>query len=83
MSEDKRDNVQLTAKDRHKIKSFIKEVENFKGRHTELVSVYVPSGYDLNKIVGHLSDEQGTATNIKSKQTRDNVISALEKMIQH
>lgn len=68
---------------RHKVKSFVKELENFRGRHTELVSVYVPAGYDLNKIVAHLSEEQGTASNIKSKQTRDNVISALEKMLQH
>ena len=31
----------------------------------------------------HLSDEQGTATNIKSTSTRKNVIDALERMIQH
>lgn len=73
----------LTEKDRYKLKRFIKEIENFRGRGTELVSVYVPAGYDLNKISAHISQEQGTATNIKSKQTRDNVISALEKIIQH
>lgn len=73
----------ISSTQRHKLKAFIKEIENFKGRHTELVSVYVPAGYDMNKIIGHLSEEQGTATNIKSKQTRDNVISALERMIQH
>ncbi|MBR9676359.1 peptide chain release factor 1 [Candidatus Woesearchaeota archaeon] len=80
---DKSKEIQMNAKQRHKLKSFIKELENFKGRHTELVSVYVPSGYDMNKIISHLSDEQGTATNIKSKHTKDNVIAALEKMIQH
>ncbi|MGM5483186.1 MAG: peptide chain release factor aRF-1, partial [Nanobdellota archaeon] len=47
-----------------------------------LVSVYIPSGYDINKITTHLSDEQGTAGNIKSPSTRKNVIDALEKMIQ-
>ena len=30
-----------------KLKKFIKELEAIKGRHTELVSVYVPQGYDL------------------------------------
>lgn len=75
--------VKLSAKQRHHLKAFIKEIEGYKGRGTELVSVYVPAGYDLNKIIAHLSQEQGTASNIKSKQTRDNVISALERMIQH
>ncbi|MFP4524721.1 MAG: peptide chain release factor aRF-1 [Candidatus Woesearchaeota archaeon] len=76
-------NVRMTAKQRHKMKQFLKELEQHKGRGTELVSVYIPAGYELNKITTHISQEQGTASNIKSKQTRDNVISALEKMIQH
>jgi peptide chain release factor subunit 1 len=73
----------LDDKQRYHLKKFIKELENFKGRGTELVSVYVPADYDLNKIAAHISQEQGTATNIKSKQTRDNVINALERIIQH
>ncbi|MFP4567771.1 MAG: peptide chain release factor aRF-1 [Candidatus Woesearchaeota archaeon] len=73
----------VSEKQRFKLKKFIKEIENHKGRGTELVSVYVPTGYDLNKISSHIAQEQGTATNIKSKQTRDNVISSLEKIIQH
>ncbi len=73
----------IDDKQRYKLKKFIKDLENFKGRGTELVSVYVPADYDLNKINTHIAQEQGTATNIKSKQTRDNVIAALEKIIQH
>jgi peptide chain release factor subunit 1 len=73
----------LSEQERHKVKKFIKALENFKGRHTELVSVYVPAGYDLNKIVSHLSQEQGTATNIKSSATKKNVIGSLERMLQH
>jgi peptide chain release factor subunit 1 len=75
--------MELSEKQKHELKKFVKDLENHRGRHTELVSVYVPSGYDLNKILSHLADEQGTATNIKSSQTRKNVIDALEKMIQH
>lgn len=71
------------VKSRHVLKKMIKELSEYKARHTELISVYIPAGYDLNKIINHLQQEQGTATNIKSKQTRDNVISALERMIQH
>lgn len=75
--------VKVKDKDKYKIKRFLKELRDVKGRGTELVSVYVPAGYDLNKITTHISEEQGTATNIKSKQTRDAVISSLEKIIQH
>ena len=73
----------LTALQRFEMKKFIKELEKHRGRHTELVTVYVPSGYDMNKIIAHLKQEQGTATNIKSTSTRKNVIDALEKMVQH
>lgn len=73
----------LTAKQKYDLKSVVEELEQFRGRHTELVTVYIPSGYDINKIITHLSDEQGTAGNIKSPGTRKNVIDALEKMIQH
>jgi len=70
-------------KQRQKLKRIIQELASYRGRHTELVSVYIPAGYDLNKIIGHLQQEQGTAENIKSASTRKNVIAALERMIQH
>ncbi len=75
--------MSLTAKQRYELKKVIKELEKYRGRHTELVSVYIPQGYDINKINTHLAQEQGTANNIKSTSTRKNVIDALEKMIQH
>ena len=73
----------LTEMQKYHLKKFVKELEKHRGRHTELVSVYIPAGYDLNLIINHLSQEQGTASNIKSKQTRENVIGALERMLQH
>ncbi len=75
--------MSLTEAQRFHLKKFIKELENFRGRHTELVSVYIPQDYDLNKIINHLAQEQGTASNIKSASTRKNVTDALERMIQH
>jgi peptide chain release factor subunit 1 len=74
---------EITAKRRHELKKFIKQLSTYRGRHTELVTVYVPAGYELSKIINHLQQEQGTATNIKSSGTRKNVIDALERMIQH
>jgi peptide chain release factor subunit 1 len=73
----------LTEKQRYGLKKFVKELKTYRGRHTELVTVYVPSGYDIIKIIQHLEQERGTASNIKSATTRKNVISSLERMIQH
>ncbi len=67
--------------DKVKLKKFIKQLEKYRGRHTEFVSVYVPPGYDLTKIIQHLEQEQGTAANIKDSKTRKSVITALERMI--
>lgn len=81
---DKPDKLQrISAVDKLHIKHFLKEVQAVRGRHTELISIYVPAGYELTGKIQQLQQEQGTATNIKSKQTRDAVISSLEKMIQH
>ena len=65
------------------LKKIIKKLQLIKGRHTELVSVYVPQGYDIIKIIQHLAEEQHTASNIKDKNTRKNVIDSLERMIRH
>jgi peptide chain release factor subunit 1 len=73
----------LSAKQKFDLKKVVKELQGYRGRHTELVTVYIPAGYDINKINTHLAQEQGTATNIKSTSTRKNVIDALERMIQH
>jgi len=73
----------LTAKQRFGIKKFVSELSKHKGRHTELVSVYISQGFDIIKVINQLSQEQGTASNIKSTSTRKNVQDALEKMIQH
>ena len=73
----------MNTKQKFQIKKLVKELESIRGRHTELVTVYIPAGYDLNKIINHLAQEQGTASNIKDKTTRDHVIDSLEKMIRH
>ncbi len=71
--------INLTS--RLKLKKFVQHLQSIRGRHTELVSVYVPPGADLTKTIQQLQDEQGTATNIKDKNTSKAVITALERMI--
>ncbi|MCK4310953.1 MAG: peptide chain release factor aRF-1, partial [Methanomicrobia archaeon] len=68
---------------KHKLKKIIDELSKYRGRNTELVSLYIPSGYPLPKVTQQLRDEAGTASNIKSKTTKKNVLSALEKIAQH
>ncbi|MBI3051257.1 helix-turn-helix domain-containing protein [Candidatus Woesearchaeota archaeon] len=75
--------MSLTAKQKHDLKKFVKELDSHRAMHTELITVYIPAGYEITKIIQHLGQEQGTASNIKSASTRKNVISALERMIQH
>ncbi|MBU3905133.1 MAG: peptide chain release factor aRF-1 [Nanoarchaeota archaeon] len=65
------------------LKKLIKRLEGVRGRHTELVTVYVPAGYKISDISTQLRNEQGTAINIKSKAVRKNVTGALDKIIQH
>jgi len=59
----------------------ILELEQYKGRHTELISVYISAGYDPNSVQKQLEAEKSTAKNIKSTATRKNVGDALDKII--
>jgi len=68
------------AIDRKELKMLLEELEKIRGRGTELVSVYIPAEYNINEITSLISSEISTAENIKSKTTRKNVISALEKI---
>jgi peptide chain release factor subunit 1 len=66
-----------------KLERLIKEIEGYRGRHTELVTVYVPAGYNLNLITRQIEAEKSTAQNIKSTNTRKNVLDALERISRH
>ncbi len=59
----------------------IEELAKHRGRHTELITVYIPAGYDVNSVQKQLEAEKSTAKNIKSTSTRKNVIDALDKMV--
>ncbi|MFA5050090.1 MAG: peptide chain release factor aRF-1 [Candidatus Micrarchaeia archaeon] len=59
----------------------IKMLSKYRGSGTQLISVYIPKDYPIHEISGKLRDELGQASNIKSKSTKLNVSSALEKLI--
>lgn len=67
----------------YKLKKLLKELGSIRGRHTELISVYIPTGFSLNETMNLLSNEISVTQNVKSKPVRKNVISALTKIQQH
>jgi len=71
----------MNDKERFALRKKLKELEKYRARHTELVSVYIPSGYDIQKVINQISNELSLSRNIKSASTRKNVSNALEKMI--
>lgn len=76
MSEDKNHDEMS----KYELKKLINELEDIRGRNTELVSLYIPAGYDMSKISEFVTSEQSEAENIKSKHTRTNVQDALGKI---
>jgi peptide chain release factor subunit 1 len=52
------------------------------GRHTELISLYIPPGRQISDVMNNLRSEYSTASNIKSRTTRNNVLDAIEKVMQ-
>lgn len=72
----------VSSKEMYEVKKTLKELENKKGRGTELVSVYIPPEKQISDVRKQMVDEIGQSSNIKSKQTRKNVQSAIEVIIQ-
>ncbi len=61
----------------------VEELESYRGRQTELITVYISAGYEAVSVQKQLEAEQSTAKNIKSTSTRKNVTEALEKIVRH
>lgn len=66
---------------REELEELLNILEQYKGRHTELITVYISEGYDVNAVQRQLEAEKSTAKNIKSTSTRKNVSEALEKIV--
>ncbi|MFW9985509.1 MAG: peptide chain release factor aRF-1 [Candidatus Odinarchaeota archaeon] len=67
---------------RFKLKKVVDTLSRKKGLHTELITLYIPSERQMSDVIGTLRTEYGTATNIKSKSTRKNVMDAIQTVIQ-
>tara|TARA_Y100000034_G_scaffold111629_1_gene144877 strand:- start:6109 stop:7197 length:1089 start_codon:yes stop_codon:yes gene_type:complete len=73
----------MTPLTKIELEEILEQLEQYKGRHTELISVYISSGYDVNSVQKQLEAEKSTAKNIKSTATRKNVSDALDKIVRH
>ena len=62
-------------------KKKVKFFKEFKGKGTELISLYLPPGTDRGQVMGQLTEETSQSSNIKSQITRKNVQGALRKII--
>ncbi len=71
------------GKKRRELAKLLSKLKGFRGSGTELITVYIPTGYPLAEISNKLRNEYGQAANIKSKSTKNNVQAALDKIIQY
>lgn len=69
------------ARKRYEFKKTLEKLEAKQGSGTELISLYIPPDKQIHDVTGQLRDEFGQCANIKSKQTRTNVQSAISSIL--
>ena len=73
--------TELTSRQKYDLKRKLEEIKACKGRHTELISLYVPPTKQISDANAYLKNEFSQSQNIKSKTTRKNVLSAIESIM--
>ena len=71
----------LSKTEKYLFKKKLEELKSIRGQHTELISLYIPPNRRISDVMNHLRDEYAQSSNIKSKQTRKNVLSAIESIM--
>ncbi len=71
---------EVTEAEIAQFKKKLKLLKKFKGKHTELISLYIPENADRSNIMGQINEELSQSSNIKSPTTRKNVQGALRKI---
>jgi len=66
---------------RYEFKKTLEELRGIKGRGTELVTLYVPTGKNIGEVTGYLRNEYAQAQNIKSRTTRKAVMWSIESLL--
>jgi len=73
--------AEIDPKKKKELEDLVELLGSIRGRHTELVTVLIPAGANINATTRQLESEKSTASNIKSTATRKNVIAALDTII--
>jgi peptide chain release factor subunit 1 len=71
----------MSAKLKYEFRRKLEELEKYRGRGTELITLYIPPDKNIADISNQLRSELSQASNIKSKQTRTNVMAGLEAIL--
>lgn len=71
----------LSDIERYEFRKKLEEIKSCKGQHTELISLYIPPSRQISDVMNYLRNEYSQSTNIKSKTTRKNVLSAIESIM--
>ncbi|MFA5221533.1 MAG: peptide chain release factor aRF-1 [Methanoregula sp.] len=69
------------ARKRYDFKKTLEKLESQQGDGTELITLYIPPDKQIYDVTNQLKDEFGQCANIKSKQTRTNVQSAISSIL--
>ncbi|UCH72373.1 MAG: peptide chain release factor 1 [Thermoplasmatales archaeon] len=72
---------EMTQRQKYDLKRKLEEIKACKGRHTELISLYIPSNKKIFDVNAYLKNEYSQSQNIKSKTTMKNVLSAIESIM--
>jgi len=75
--------TEMTPRQKYDLKRKIEELKSCRGRHTELISLYVPPSKQIFDVTSYLKNELSQSQNIKSKTTMKNVLSAIESIMSH
>ncbi|MDN7025015.1 peptide chain release factor 1 [Methanoculleus sp. FWC-SCC1] len=70
-----------TARKRYEFKKMLERLSEKEGSGTELITIYIPPDKQIHDVTAQLRDEFGQCANIKSKQTRTNVQSAISSIL--
>jgi peptide chain release factor subunit 1 len=69
------------ARKRYEFKKTLEKLGSGEGSGTELITLYIPPDKQIYDVTNQLKDEFGQCANIKSKQTRTNVQSAISSIL--
>ncbi len=73
--------MEMSKKQEYEFKKALENIQELKGRGTELISLYVPPDKQISDVAAYLREEMSQSSNIKSKSTRKHVQAAIKSIL--